>query len=357
MSSIDNLLNVEIEQGYFKEIFTETWNRFIEEGNKRDEYPSGDMFVAMPDNKHNYFEEAEDIDGALKDHWINTMHRFKDFCKQTQMQAAVIEDTDFPKEDGDVAMVSYGVAPYLSNWSPYHGALYTVILSLAKLVACGSDYRKVAVDFKECGSRIKEGLGADAAGRSMAAILGAYEAKCGFGLAGIDNRHLSDFGDVSIANCFGDSEAKLDFRSVAVAETKEEYIVTPVFKKPDNKIVRFCIPYDKYDRPIYEEAKKTYRQFHKMVKNGYIQSAYAVGIGGTMEALAKMSFGKNYGVRIDEDIRLEQLSQKAYGAIVAEIKPRDIRHIEIPCMFLGEVIEEPVMEYKDEIIGLDELNI
>ena len=34
-----------------------------------------------------------------------------------------------------VTMMSYGFDPYLSSWSPYHGAIYAVTDSLAKIVA------------------------------------------------------------------------------------------------------------------------------------------------------------------------------------------------------------------------------
>lgn len=364
MSGKNNLYHVEFEQGYYNETIADTFEQYLEEEGKNSMCPECDVFVAMPDKKHNYFEKAEDIDGELKDHWLKTMKCFKNFCKPTKMQASIVAKDKFVVEAGETAMVSYGIAPYLSRWSPYHGALYTVVLALAKLVACGGDYRKVKVSFEEyyknaegkgCESCGKAFTDSENEGKKIAALLGAYEAKKGFGLEDIEDQAVVELADGFLQDCYGDTEAKPDFRTVGFNVTKEEYTVATAFKKPDNKIVRFCIPYDKYDRPIYEEAMVTYKKFHKMVKNGYIQSAYAVGIGGTMEALAKMSYDRNYGVRIDEDIRLEQLSQKAYGAIVAEIKPRDIRHIEIPCMFLGEVIEEPVMMYHDEVIELDEL--
>ena len=364
MGSVNHLNHIEFEQGYYQETIAKTFEQYKKEMGKESLCPECDAFVAMPDVKHNYFEEAEKIDGELKSHWLKTMKCFKNFCKPTKMQASIIENEDIKKDRDEEIMVSYGIAPYLSKWSPYHGALYTVVLSLAKLVACGGDYRDVQVHFQEyykmegqdsCPCCDKAAQGKEEEGRKMAALLGAYEAVKGFDLSQMENQEAVRLADAFLKECYGEKETQPEFRAVAMNVAKRDHIVTTAFKKPDNKIVRFCIPYDKYDRPIYEEAMKTYKKFYKMVKNGYIQSAYAVGIGGTMEALAKMSFEKEYGVRIDEDIRLEQLSQKAYGAIVAEIKPRDIRHIEIPCMFLGEVMEEPVMEYHSEIIELDDL--
>ncbi len=47
-----------------------------------------------------------------------------------------------------VTMMSYGFDPYLSSWSPYHGAVYAVTESMAKIVACGGDYSKIRLDRK-----------------------------------------------------------------------------------------------------------------------------------------------------------------------------------------------------------------
>lgn len=364
MSSEKNYENIVFEEGYYREPIANIFENYMNDASGPKVCPECLIKVSMPDREKNYFEEAEKIEGFLKEHWLKTMNCFRNFSKQTAMQAAVVEKEGFTKEADEEVLVSYGIAPYLSRWSPYHGALYTVVLSFAKLVACGADYHDIQLDFEqyydiedaECAKRIQiTEIDQVGDGKQLSALLGAYEAKTGFEFADMENEELAQLGNDLLKECFGDESAKPDFRAVAMGKAKKEHLVTTNFKRPDNKIVRFCIPYDKYDRPIYKDAMKTYKKFYKMVKNGYIQSAYAVGIGGTMEALAKMSYKNDYGVRIDEDIRLEQLSQKAYGAIVAEIKPRDIRHIEVPCMFLGEVIEEPIMEYKNEIIELDEL--
>lgn len=39
-------------------------------------------------------------------------------------------------------IMSFGYDPYLSEISPLHGAVFAVIDSLTKYVACGGDYKK-----------------------------------------------------------------------------------------------------------------------------------------------------------------------------------------------------------------------
>ena len=330
-----------------------------------------DVVVLMPDEKEDYFEAAEDVEGTLKENWLRIMKDLNVCSKQglvemfdssigagtvampyggkyqsTPIQTMIAKVPSLKGETDTVTMMSYGFDPYLSSWSPYHGAIYAVLHSVAKIVAAGGDYKKIHFTFQEYFER----LGSDPKrwGKPFAALLGSYDAQMGFGLASIG-------GKDSMSGSFNDIDVPPTLVSFAVDVTKADYVVTPEFKKADNKIVRFCIPYDKYGKPVYEDAMKTYKQIHKMMKKGYIQSAYAVGYGGTLEALAKMSFGNRLGIRLDEDVRLEQLTFKAYGAIVAELKPKHIKNIEIPSMFLGEVIEEPVMTYRDELIDLDDL--
>ena len=330
-----------------------------------------DVVVPMPDEKEDYFEAAEDVEGTLKENWLRIMKDLNVCSKQglvemfdssigagtvampyggkyqsTPIQTMIAKVPSLKGETDTVTMMSYGFDPYLSSWSPYHGAIYAVLHSVAKIVAAGGDYKKIHFTFQEYFERL--GSEPKRWGKPFAALLGSYDAQMGFGLASIG-------GKDSMSGSFNDIDVPPTLVSFAVDVTKADYVVTPEFKKADNKIVRFCIPYDKYGKPVYEDAMKTYKQIHKMMKKGYIQSAYAVGYGGTLEALAKMSFGNRLGIRLDEDVRLEQLTSKAYGAIVAEIKPKHIKNIEIPSMFLGEVIEEPVMTYRDELIDLDDL--
>ena len=53
-----------------------------------------------------------------------------------------------------VTMMSYGFDPYLSSWSPYHGAIYAVLTSVAKIAAAGGDVSKVRLTFQEYFERL-----------------------------------------------------------------------------------------------------------------------------------------------------------------------------------------------------------
>lgn len=93
----------------------------------------------------------------------------------TETQAMVAK---VPVPDGKtntVTMMSYGFDPYVSSWSPYHGAVYAVTESLSCIVAVGGDYSKVRFTFQEYFRRMTEDP--HRWSQPFAALLGAYDAQ------------------------------------------------------------------------------------------------------------------------------------------------------------------------------------
>lgn len=244
-----------------------------------------------------------------------------------------------------VTMMSYGYDPYLSSWSPYHGAIYAIVQSVAKIVAAGGDYQTIRFTFQEYFKRLGEDE--NRWGQPVAALLGAYAAQIGFGLPSIG-------GKDSMSGTFNDIDVPPTLVSFAVNVAKSQDVVTPEFKKPGNKIVRICIPKDEYGLPDYEGAKKVYKRIHKLMQQGKIVSAYAVGYGGTMEAVAKMSFGNRYGVKFDNEVCMQDLVEKSYGAIIVELGSHVIKEIGVPALLIGTVYEEPAFVFAGEVVSMAE---
>ena len=72
----------------------------------------------------------------------------------TQIMAAKL-----PMDEGStdtVTLMSYGFDPFISSWSPYHGAVYAVTDSMAKIVAAGGDSSKLHLTFQEYFKRMTE---------------------------------------------------------------------------------------------------------------------------------------------------------------------------------------------------------
>ena len=244
-----------------------------------------------------------------------------------------------------ITMMSYGFDPYLSSWSPYHGSVYAVVTSAAKIAAAGGDVSKIRLTFQEYFKR----LGTDPYrwGQPLAALLGAYDVQIGLGLPSIG-------GKDSMSGTFNDIDVPPTLVSFAVDVASYMDVVTPELKKAGNVLVEMDIDKDENDIPVYENVLYMYDLLNKKIKEGKIQSAYAVGFGGIIEAVSKMAFGNKLGVELEDTVSKRDLVAKNYGSIILEVKASDLDQLGIPVKKIGKVTKEPVFTYKDVTITMDE---
>ncbi len=245
-----------------------------------------------------------------------------------------------------VTMMSYGFNPYLSNWSPYHGAAYAVVESVAKIVAAGGDFSKIRFTFQEYFKRMTED--AKGWGEPMSALLGAYTAQIGFGLPSIG-------GKDSMSGSFNDIHVPATLVSFAVDVAKQQDIITPEFKNSGNKIVKFDIARDAYDMPDYEQAKALYTAIHQLIQDKVVISAYTLGFGGVAAAVSKMAFGNKLGAEIDSAVKAEDLFKTGeYGCMIAEVPADALDKINVAYTLIGEVTDDAQFTYGDAVVTMDE---
>ena len=328
-----------------------------------------DVVVTMPDEKANYFDEKKDTTDVKKA-WLDTLSDLN-VCSQkglvemfdssigaasvympyggkyqlTPTQSMVAK---LPMSEGKcdtVTMMSYGLDPYLASWSPYHGSVYAVISSVAKIVAAGGDYSKIRFTFQEYFRR----LGEDPKrwGEPMAALLGAYDAQIKLGLPSIG-------GKDSMSGTFNDIDVPPTLCSFAVDIAKTGDVVSPELKKAGNVLVKFDIEKDKYSLPVYDKLMSLYSKITDMIKSKVIVSAYAVGFGGICEAVSKMAFGNGLGVKIDESVDRDELFAKEYGSIIAEVAADDLDKITAEYKKIALVTDDAEFVYGDAVISMKE---
>ena len=252
-----------------------------------------------------------------------------------------------------VTIMSYGMDPYQTSWSPFHGAAYAVLSSVAKIAAAGGDASKVRLTFQEYFKK----LGNDPYrwGEPFSALLGAYHAQMGLKLPAIG-------GKDSMSGSFNDIDVPPTFCSFAVGTENLYHILTPEFKKPGSKLVLLDVKKDQYGMPDYEDALKQYRLLHDSIALrdkegekvvGPVFSAYAIGFGGIIEAVSKMAFGNGCGAHINDDVTVEELTCKNYGAILLEVDSK----AQLPFHYReigGVTPENSGFEYKGVKIANDE---
>lgn len=210
-----------------------------------------------------------------------------------------------------VTMMSYGFDPYLSSWSPYHGAVYAVLESVARIVASGGDYRKIRFTFQEYFRRMSEDPRRWS--QPLAALLGAYSAQMGFGLPSIG-------GKDSMSGSFNEIDVPPTLVSFAVNVAKEKDIVTPEFKQAGNPLFLFSMEKDACDLPVYAQVMKLYDAIRSLKDAGAIVSAYALDGKGLAAAVSKMAFGNKLGATLYESVSDQTLFAPGFGTIVAEVR-------------------------------------
>ena len=327
-----------------------------------------DVFVEIPSEADKFFvrEEVPDV----KEKWMDTLKDLN-VCSQkglvemfdgsigagsvfmphggkyqlTETQAMVAKLPVLKGKTDTVTMMSYGFDPYLSTWSPYHGAIYAVIESVAKIVANGGDYRKIRFTFQEYFRRMTE----DPArwSQPFAALLGAYSAQLGFGLPSIG-------GKDSMSGTFNEIDVPPTLVSFAVDVASDKTIVTPELKKAGSKLVLLTIEKDGYDLPDYMQIMDQYGKFFEDVKAGRILSAYAVDGKGLAAAVSKMAFGNHMGVKIEHNVDERDLFTPGFGNIVAEVPDGKVGELGITYTLIGEVTDKAALEYRDVCITMED---
>jgi len=244
-----------------------------------------------------------------------------------------------------VTMMSYGFDPYVSSWSPYHGAIYAITQSMSKIVASGGDYSKIRFTFQEYFRRMTGE--ADRWSQPFAALLGAFDAQIGYGLPAIG-------GKDSMSGTFNDIDVPPTLVSFAVDIAKSGDIITPELKKAGNKLVKFTLEKDDFDVPMYEEVKALYDEIHRLIGEGVIESAYALDQYGIMASVAKMAFGNKMGVEFNADLDADEFFAPAMGDIIAEIDGEKLAHIDVDYEIVGVVTDDGNFTYKDTVLTQDE---
>ncbi len=323
--------------------------------------------VDMPSEDERYFERKEV--GDIREKWLAVLKDLN-VCSQkglvemfdgsigagsvlmpyggkyqlTETQAMVAKLPVLKGKTDTVTMMSYGFDPYLSSWSPYHGAVYAVLESVARIVATGGDYSKIRFTFQEYFRRMTEDPRRWS--QPFAALLGAYSAQLGFGLPSIG-------GKDSMSGTFNDIDVPPTLVSFAVDIASYKHIITPEFKKAGNKIVLMKLDRDEYDLPDYKEASDQYGKFFEDVKAGKIVSAYALDGNGIVPAVSKMAFGNKLGVKLEHNLDPRDAFAPGFGSIVAEVPADKVGELSITYTVIGEVTEKD-FSYGNVSISFDE---
>jgi len=327
--------------------------------------------VIMPETKDNFYKNYEDKDEKLdiKKAWLENLEDLN-VCSQKglveKFDATIGSNTvlmpfggkhqatpseglvmKLPALSGDTTtgtVMTYGYNPYLSSWSPFHGALYAVVLYVSKVVALGGDYRNIRLTLQE----YFEKLGKDEKkwGKPFSALLGAYLAQNQLGIPAIG-------GKDSMSGTFLDLNVPPTLAAFALAPMDVTKAVSQEFKAIGSHVILLPVNRDENDLPDFAALRKTYERLHQLIEAGHVLSSSTVKEGGIAGALTKMCFGNRIGLRISGDYDYNKLFSPDFGSIIIEMESNvDVDELlsGIPYSKLGETWDK-------ESIAINEVEI
>ena len=243
-------------------------------------------------------------------------------------------------------VMSYGFDPYLSSWSPYHGAVYAVCDSIAKVAAVGGDIDKIHLTFQEFFRRMDDNK-PERWSQPFAALLGAYEAQLELGLASIG-------GKDSMSGTFNEIDVPPTLVSFAVDVASVKDIITPELKAAGNRLVLLTVKRDGDLLPDYADLKAQYRALTEDIKAKHVLSAYVLERHGAAEAVTKMALGNGLGVKLADGVSEETLFAPGWCNLLLEVPAEALGKLSCRTELFGEVTATPVLSYRSTEISLAE---
>ena len=313
----------------------------------------------------NVFEKFKTSDSSLEKKWLHNIKKLNvasqkglvemfdssvgagtilaPFGGKYQMSPTDVSIMKFPvldKNTDTASAITWGFNPYITEWSTYHGAIYAVVESLAKLVAAGVDYKTARLSFQE----YFEKLGKDAYkwSKPFLALLGAMKAQKDFDVAAIG-------GKDSMSGTFNDISVPPTLISFAVSPVNVHDVISTEFKKAKNKLYLVENKIDEKDFLFNsEELKENFEFVLKNIKDKKIVSAMVIKMGGLAEALSKMSFGNRLGFEINnKDVDL--FSLKPASILIETTEELSYKN----AIYLGEVSDKFEGKVNGENINLE----
>ena len=229
-------------------------------------------------------------------------------------------------ETDDCTVSAYGYNPELMSTSPFTGAIYSIVTSVAKVVAAGGKGEDIRLSLQEFFMRLRDDK--KRWGVPLAALLGALYAQINLGLGAIG-------GKDSMSGTFEDIDVPPTLISFALAPAKASELITNVIEREGQKLYLLPMRKDKNFIPDFEYLKKLYAFVNNNIKSGKIAFATVVEKGGVAAAVAKSCFGNGFGFNFG--CAKDLLFREGYGDIIVSVDDESIFG-EIDGVYLGKSI-------------------
>ena len=212
-------------------------------------------------------------------------------------------------ETNTATAMAYGYNPYIMEWSPFHGAVYSIVEAVAKIVAMGGRADTVRLTLQE----YFESLGTDKYkwGKPLSALLGALWAQHELGIPAIG-------GKDSMSGTFMDLTVPPTLAAFAVTALPADQVVSAEFKYPGSHVYYIPAPKDANELPIFVKLCANFKKISQLTSKHKVLSAATVRNGGVAATITKMCLGNGVGFKFAEYMQRDDLFKSDYGAVVIE---------------------------------------
>ncbi len=286
---------------------------------------------------------VERFDSSIGNGTVLSPYGGRTYHTETEGMAALIPVLG--KETTTASLMAYGYNPKIAKWSPYHGAMYAIVESVAKIVAMGGDYHTIRFSFQEYFEKLLDDP--YKWGKPMAALLGAYRVQKELCLPSIG-------GKDSMSGSFENIHVPPTLVSFAITSSDVSDVMTPEAKEAGHILAEIMINKDQFKVFDFDHLKKQYDAIHKLMQEGKVYSAYTVKDGGVIEAVSKMAFGNHIGAAFNVDYSLESYVSKDYGNIVIEVKSEEDLTVFDQYRVVATLNDADTLSYGSDAITLTE---
>ena len=250
-------------------------------------------------------------------------------------------------ETDTATAMAFGGIPGISRWSPFHGAAYAVVQSLARLAAMGADPLSARLTFQEYFERLRDVP--ERWGKPAAALLGAFLAQKELGVPSIG-------GKDSMSGSFNELDVPPTLVSFALSMTKASQTGTAAFQKAGSLVAFLPLPVNPGTRlPDWPRVKVLLDEVAKLVQFGVINAASVVREGGAAAAVARMCFGNHIGFAFNRNVDRATLFAPLAGSLVVELKEGDMCLEGLEYSLIGTTMEEEAVVIDGQELPLEDL--
>ena len=238
-------------------------------------------------------------------------------------------------------IMTYGYNPYIASWSPFHGAVYAIVESVAKYVALGGDYKKAYLTLQEYFEKLRNEP--ERWGKPLAALLGAYYVQEQLQIAAIG-------GKDSMSGSYNELDVPPTLVSFCIGDVDTTKVVSNEFKKANSKVYVLKIKMGKENIIDFDDLKENFELVHKLINDGKVLSSSTIKNGGIADVITKSCIGNKIGFKFENT---EDLFTPLYGSFVLEAA-EDIDNEKLE--LLGTTTSEKAIAVNENVVlDLEEL--